>query len=177
MHAVCFSCPAILFTLSCENMSCRHLTSTQIQTYIRTGITPQGTKAKRVIAERGQKVVGTKCSNSRENTTVVSNINAAGTTTPPLIIFRGERVQDAWFGNGEPPGCKIAATDSSFMRGAVFVDYIADFHEFIVENGLANDKPRILVLAGHALHVNLDLIQLAMSLNIELFLCRLTPPI
>ncbi|CAN0191161.1 unnamed protein product, partial [Ascophyllum nodosum] len=125
--------------------------------------------AQRVIAERGQKVVGTKRSNSRENTTVVATINAAGTATPPLIIFKGQRVQAAWLGNGGPPESKFAATDSSFMQGAVFVNYITDFHHFIVKNGLADGKPHILVLDGHASHVNLDVIQLAMTLNIELF--------
>ena len=38
----------------------RYLTSTQIRMYIRTGVTPQGTKAKRVIAERGQNMFGAK---------------------------------------------------------------------------------------------------------------------
>ena len=113
-------------------------------------------------------MVGTKRSNSRENTTVVATINEAGTATPSLIIFKGQRVQAAWLGNGVPPGSKIAATDSSFMQGAVFVNYITDFHNFIVENGLADGKPHILVLDGHASHVNLDVIQLAMTLNIEL---------
>ena len=156
--------------LPCHVKRCRvlHLTSTQIHTHICTGVTPQGTKAKRVIAERGQEVVGTKRSNSRENTTVVATINAAGTATPPLIIFKGQRVQAAWPGNG-PPGSKFAATDSSFMQGAVFLNYITDSHNFIVENGLADSKPHILVLDGHASHVNLDVIQLAVSLNIELF--------
>ena len=45
----------------------------------------------------------------------------------------------------------------------MFVNYIADFYNFIVENGLADGKPHI------PSHVNLDVIRLAMSLNIELF--------
>ena len=78
-------------------------------------------------------------------------------------------MQAAWLGNGGPPGSKFAATDSSCMQGALFVNYIADFHNFIVENGWADGKTHILVLDGHATHLNLDIIQLAMSLNIELF--------
>ena len=38
-----------------------------------------------------------------------------------------------------------------------------------MENGLADGKPHILVLDGHAPHVNLDVIHLEMSVNIELF--------
>ena len=55
------------------------------------------------------------------------------------------------------------------MQGAVFVNYITDFHTFIVENGLADGKLHILVLDGHASHVNFDVIQLAMSLETEPF--------
>ena len=49
------------------------------------------------------------------------------------------------------------------------MNYIADYDNFIVENGLVDGKPYILVLDGHASLVNLDIIQLAMSLNIERF--------
>ncbi|CAN0100310.1 unnamed protein product [Sphacelaria rigidula] len=52
-----------------------------------TGVTPQVIKARKIVAERGQKVVATKRSNCRENVTVVATINAAGEVTPPLIIF------------------------------------------------------------------------------------------
>ena len=97
-------------------------------TIVAAGITPQGTKSKRVIAERGQKVVGAKRSNSRENTTVVATIKAAGIAIPPLIIFKGQRVQAAWLEKGGPPGAKYAATDSSFMQGAGFAEYINFFH-------------------------------------------------
>ena len=114
-------------------------------------------------------MVGTKRFNSRENTTVVATLNAAGTATPPLIIFKGQRVQAAWIGNGGPPGSKSIATDSSFIQGAVYVNYIADFHNFIVENGLADGKRHTLVLDGHTSHANLDVVQLTMSLNMELF--------
>ncbi|CAM9556036.1 unnamed protein product, partial [Sphacelaria rigidula] len=48
-----------------------------------------GTKAKKVIAEKGQKVVGKNRFNSRENVTVVATINAAGEVTPPLISLKG----------------------------------------------------------------------------------------
>ena len=78
-------------------------------------------------------------------------------------------MQAAWFGNDVPPGSNISATDSSFMRGAVFVNYIADVHNFIVENGLADGKSHIIVLDGNASQVDIDAIQVTMSLNIECF--------
>ena len=66
----------------------------QICSFGCTGLNPQGSKSKRVIAERGQKVVATKRSNGRENVTVVATINAAGEAMPPLIIFKGQRLQE-----------------------------------------------------------------------------------
>ena len=78
-------------------------------------------------------------------------------------------MQAAWLGNGGLPGSTFGTTDSSFMQGAVFVNYIADFDNFIVEKDLEDGKPRIFVLDGHASHVNFDVIQLAMSYNIEHF--------
>lgn len=62
------------------------------------GVTPQNIKAKNVIAEKRQKVISTKRSNSGENITVVATINAAGEVMPPLIIFKGQRVLPALCG-------------------------------------------------------------------------------
>ena len=133
------------------------------------GVTPQRTKAKRVVAERDQTVVGIKRSNSRETTTVVATINAAEATTPPLMIFKGQRVQAAWLRNGGPTEAKFAATASSFMQGLVFVKYVQDFHDVLVSIRLGDDKPYIAVLDDHASHVNIEVIQLAMRPDIELF--------
>lgn len=84
-----------------------------------------GAKSKNIIAEKGQRVVGTKRSNSLENSTVVATVNATGGVTPPTIIFKGQRVQAAWLGTGENevPGATYAATDSSFMQGTVVVNF------------------------------------------------------
>lgn len=146
-------------------------------------VTPQGTKAKRVIAEGRQEVLGTKRSISRENViTVVATINAAGRATPPLLIFKGQRLQPAWFGTTGPAGAKYSVTDSSFTEGPVFVQYIRDFDQFIKDNGLDDGKPHVLVFDGHASHVNFEAIALAKELNIELFLLpshtsiRMHPP-
>lgn len=60
------------------------------------GLNLQGFKWKKVIEQGGQKIVGTKRSNSRENVTVVAAINAAGEVMPPLILFKGQILQKDW---------------------------------------------------------------------------------
>ncbi|CAM9803514.1 unnamed protein product, partial [Sphacelaria rigidula] len=124
----------------------------------------QGTKAWKVIAERGQKVVGTKHSNSRENVTVVTTITSTGEVTPALMISEGQRVQPAGVNGGGPPGAFYASTESSFMQGPVVISFIKAFHKHS-----ADGKPHVQVLHEHASHLTLEVIKLAMSLNIELF--------
>eukprot|EP00904_Undaria_pinnatifida_P003300 jgi/Undpi1/12971/HiC_scaffold_7.g02637.m1 len=59
------------------------------------------------------------------------------------------------------PGSGIfAATESSSMQDSVFVEYLKDFHNLLEERGLLDGKPHVLVLDGHASHVNFDVIKL-----------------
>ncbi|CAN0051860.1 unnamed protein product, partial [Laminaria digitata] len=133
-----------------------------------TGVMPQGTKSNMVIAKRGKTVVGTKRSNSRENVIVVATINAAGAVIPPLILFKGRRVQAAWLGAPSPNDARYSATGSSFMQGQVFVNYLQDFHQQMASHGLNDGKSHVLALDGHASHVHVKVISLAKSLNIDL---------
>ncbi|CAN0576914.1 unnamed protein product, partial [Ectocarpus sp. 12 AP-2014] len=124
----------------------------------------------KVIAESGQKVVGAMRSNSRENVTVVVTISAAGATLAPWIIYKGQRLQADWVkGRNGPPNARLAVTDSSFMQGIVFVNYIRDFHRQLLDRGLINGTPHVLVLDGHASHVTYEVVKLARDLNIVLY--------
>ncbi|CAM9412197.1 unnamed protein product [Pylaiella littoralis] len=135
-----------------------------------TGTTPQGTKTTKAFAESGQKVIGSMRSNSRENTTVVATISADGHTWAPTIIFKGQRLQADWFveRNG-PEGARYTCTDSSFMQGDVFIAYLKGFHKQLGDRGLLDGKPHLLLLDGHASHVSVEVIRLAMNLKIILF--------
>ncbi|CAB1113168.1 unnamed protein product [Ectocarpus sp. CCAP 1310/34] len=135
-----------------------------------TGTTPQGTKTTKAFAESGQKVVGSMRSNSRENITVVATISADGHTWAPTITFKRQRLQVDWFveRNG-PEGARYTCTDSSFMQGDVFIAYLKDFHKQLGDRGLLDGKPHILLHDGHASHVSVEVIRLAMNLKIVLF--------
>ncbi|CAN0015199.1 unnamed protein product, partial [Sphacelaria rigidula] len=103
------------------------------------------------------------------NVTVVATLNAADEVTPPLIIFRGQRVQLAWLNGGGSPGAWYASTESPFIQGPVFISYIKAFHRHILDTGKADGKPHVLMLDGHASHFTFEVIELAMPLNSELF--------
>ncbi|CAM9940743.1 unnamed protein product, partial [Sphacelaria rigidula] len=131
---------------------------------------PQGTKTLKLIAECGQKVVSTMRSNSRENMTLVTTINAAGDVIFPLIIFKGQHVQAAWMDESKgPANARYAATESSFMQGSVFIEYLKNFHKQVDERGLLDGNPHVLVVDSHASHVTFDVIKLTRTLNIVLF--------
>jgi 4-hydroxybenzoate polyprenyltransferase len=109
-------------------------------------------------------------SNSRENVTVVTTISTDGTTWKPTIIFKGQRVQADWMSeeNG-PPDARYTATDSSFMQGTVFLNYLKAFHKQLGERDLLGRKPHVLLLNGHASHACYGVIRLAIELDIVLF--------
>ena len=68
-----------------------------------------------------------------------------------------------------PPDARYTATDSSFMQGTVFLNYLKDFHKQLGERGLLDGKPHVLVFDDHASHVYYDAIKLAVELDIVPF--------
>ncbi|CAB1101083.1 unnamed protein product [Ectocarpus sp. CCAP 1310/34] len=55
------------------------------------------------------------------------------------------------------------------MQGTAFVNYIRDFHRQLLDRGLINGTPHVLVLDGHASHVTYEVVKLARDLNIVLY--------
>ncbi|CAB1116662.1 unnamed protein product [Ectocarpus sp. CCAP 1310/34] len=55
------------------------------------------------------------------------------------------------------------------MQGDVFIAYLKDFHEQLGDRGLLDGKPHTFLLDGHASHVSVEVIRLAMNLKIILF--------
>ena len=115
-------------------------------------------------------MVTTKRSNSRDNVTVVATINAAGEAMPPLIIFKGQRLQEGWISRDVGvPGATYAVTNSSMMQGPVFFTFFRKFHEYLVDNGKIDGKPHVILLDGHASHLTLEVIRFAMDNNLVIF--------
>lgn len=110
-----------------------------------------------------------KRSNSTENVTIVSTISAAGRVMPPLFIFKGQKLQSKWVEKPGPEGSLYQVTDTSYMQGPVFLEYLRAFHKFIIASGLDDGKPHVLILDGHASHVTLDGLKFAVDNNIDLF--------
>ena len=57
---------------------------------------PQDHTKKKAIGTRGTKTVRVTCGANRENITVLAACCADGTALPPLIVYKGKRVQSTW---------------------------------------------------------------------------------
>ena len=102
-----------------------------------------------------------------EVSTVLTFVNAAGQSVPPLIIHKGQRVQDTWRLKA-PGNMKLAATERGYITKSKFHEYGLHFMKFLKAHGLA-DKTNLLIIDGHKSHLyNLPFYEAMRANNIEI---------
>ena len=102
-----------------------------------------------------------------EMSTVLTFVNAAGQSVPPLIIHKGQCVQETWQLKA-PGNMKITATERGYITKSKFHEYGLHFVKFLKANGLA-DKTNLLIIDGHKSHLyNLPLYEALRANNIEI---------
>lgn len=126
------------------------------------------------VSSRLQKVLAQKNSrqvhkiatrNSIEHLSVCPTISAAGAFIPPLLIYKGSNVrQDLLSGASVPSGTVAAFTDTGYMHESVFRMYIEHFIKSIPPQ-----RPAMLMLDGHACHIDLISINLCRDNDILLY--------
>ena len=101
-----------------------------------------------------------------ETSTVLSFVNAAGQVCPPMVIHKGQRVQDTW--RMKAPGdMQLAATDRGYITKSRFHHYGVSFIKYLKQEGLANHK-NLLIVDGHKSHLyNLPFYEVMRENNIE----------
>ena len=68
---------------------------------------------------------------------VLTFVNAAGQSVPPLIIHKGQHVQETWQFKA-PGNMKITATERGYIRKSNFHKYGLHFVKFLKANRLAD---------------------------------------
>nr|CAI5853559.1 unnamed protein product [Callosobruchus analis] len=113
-------------------------------------------KTGKVLAPRGYKnLYSIKLGNEKENLTVLIVFTASGKICPPLVVFPYVRPPKALV-NNMPPNWVLGRSDSGYMRGDVFFEYIAnDFNEWVTQNDLK--RPILLFIDGHKSHMTMNL--------------------
>ena len=86
-----------------------------------------------------------------ETSTILSFVSAGGKVCPPLVIHKGQRVQETW--RMKAPGdILLSATTKGYIAKSRFHQYGVHFIKFLKHEGLANRK-NLLIVDGHKSHL------------------------
>ena len=86
-----------------------------------------------------------------ETLIVLSFISAGGKVCPPLVIHKGQRVQETW--RLKAPGdIQLSATTKAYITKSRFHQYGVHFIKYLKKEGLANKK-NLLIVDGHKSHL------------------------
>lgn len=124
------------------------------------------------IGEKGQTLSRVVQGSGREHHTVLACVSASGCVLPPLIVFKGLSVQQTWISSDEYPGTMYSATSNGWMEEPTFFMWMSKMfvphvHATRATHDLAN-HPAILFFDGHASHISIRIVQLALAHNIRL---------
>lgn len=111
----------------------------------------------KVVAEKGRPCYEINASEKGETSTVLATFNAVGQCIPPMIIFKGKRLEAEWC-VGASTGTLVRVSDNGWITTELFLEWGKMF-----VNNLPKDdtRPHLLLLDGHGSHVfNLSFLQL-----------------
>jgi hypothetical protein len=120
---------------------------------------PRKTK---VIAPKGEKATRTQATSGREATTVMAGISAAGDRLPPLLIFKGKKLQSTWRPVNPYKDMQFACSETGWMVTDIFNDWFNFFCTYVTQ------RPLLLVYDGHSTHINSTVIRKAISEDIRI---------
>jgi len=90
--------------------------------------------------------------------------NAKGEFLPPYILFKAEHLYDSWCENG-PKGARYQVSSSGWMDQSIFFDW---FSTLFVPRVEQLEGHKLLFLDGHASHISIPVIQLAIEKKIDI---------
>ena len=109
-------------------------------------------RSQSVVGVTGEKTHQLTPSEKGVTTSVVTYVNAAGLRTKPMIIHRGQRVQDVWR-TGMPFGYCLACSDNGWINKKLCYEYGKVFIDYLHSRGLLNNGMRhLLLMDGHKSH-------------------------
>ena len=128
-------------------------------------IPDDGTQVIGITGERAHQVVGGE---KGTNTTIVSYISAGGLATPPLIIFKGTRVQGDWR-ELAPTGYMLKVSELGYINQEIFAAYGEQFVKYLKEKNLVGpDRKAMVIFDLHKSHLfNLKYMEMMLENNVE----------
>ncbi|KAJ8959569.1 hypothetical protein NQ314_006218 [Rhamnusium bicolor] len=125
-------------------------------------------KGDKVLTKKGAKsVYNVGTNDEKENLTVLVTANAAGELSPPMVVFKYERIP-SHIAHSINKSWGIGRSESGWMCGPTFYEYITNiFVPWLVEKKIR--RPVLMFIDGHVSHMTLHLSQYCSKNAVELF--------
>lgn len=138
------------------------ITGSDLYNVDETGLTMVNKDGK-IIAPKGTKTVAMRKSGERsENITLVVAANATSTVIlPPMVIYKGTRLNEDLM-KGAPGNTIFATSPKGYIDSELFYSW---FVKFIAN--IPSRRPVLVLLDGHASHMNIETLNLARKSNIH----------
>ena len=121
---------------------------------------------RKVLGLAGTTAYTTVGAEKGETSTILTFVNGVGNVCPPMVLHRGQRVQDAWLTN-KPLGVKVGATSKGYITKGKFHLYGVHFVKYLRQIGLLG-RPHLLIIDSHSSHVyNVDFFEEMRAHNIH----------
>ena len=112
---------------------------------------PDIPKEQKVIGVKGQQCSQTVSGEKPVNTTLLTFVSAGGMAMPPMIIFKGSKVE-LEARDAAPSGWMIRHSKTGYIQTKQFVEMGEKLIEFIREKKLDNNGKHLLLLDSHSSH-------------------------
>ena len=122
----------------------------------------------RVLAKKWIRSVHTVTPDEREWLSVLSCINASGTSIPNFYIFEGRSFRRNFIIRCEEGVC-MAMQKKTWMTGTLFNEWINHFLPHVGQMyGISNENRHLLIMDGHNSHVTLDIAHTTRKVGLDL---------
>ena len=121
-----------------------------------TGL-PDISREQKVVGVTGEAASQTVAGEKPVNTTLLTYVSAGGLAMPPMVIFKGSKVDPDWR-EAVPSGYVIRALKTGYIQSKLFAEYGEKFIQFLKEKKLDKNGKHLLLLqpfiqpAFHAIH-------------------------
>ena len=104
-----------------------------------------------VVSAKGESAFRIVASEQGERATILTYVSGSGLVCPPMIIFKGSKVQSYWKVNS-PDGLYLRASETGYINRNLFADYGNIFIYFLKTQRLL-DRNHIVLLDNHKSHL------------------------
>lgn len=108
-------------------------------------------KEHKVLGLAGTTAYTTVGAEKGETSTILSFVNGIGDVCPPMVLHKGQRVQEAWLQN-KPPQVSVSATSKGYITKNKFYEYGVRFVKYLGLKGYLG-RPHLLIMDSHKSHV------------------------